>query len=245
MKPEFSKPFDLDAARAGATFGCRDGRPAEILKWDGRRPGEPLIGFQGDSDIPASWTVDGAYEAGCEGDIDLVMLPLGLIDGKPVFVGEAFLWHDGTPNVATAEMAGGDWGRCAWPAPEKVYPASTMRHDDMFSIYAADLHGRGYTSTGAETHGLAAVANAALRQAIDAGQVITSEQAGEEARGLAKVMADRRAERDIAIAEAVRKECLNVSANFNHGGMTTVEAFFKCRGRTSDMDLAAIIATIE
>ena len=240
MKPEFSKPFDLAAARAGAPFCCRDGRTAEILKWDGRRPGEPLIGFQSDSDIPASWAEDGAYETGHEGDIDLVMLPLGLIDGKPMFAGD---------EIEAMSVTGSHWisitvrpgdrplgGRFRWPAPAKAYPVTTMRHEDMFSIYSADLRGRGYTSVGAETHGLEAVANAALRHAIDSAQVITAEQAGEEARGLAKVMADRRFERDMAVASAVRDELVAGVARYSTGCSHYISSGF---------DFEAIIAKIE
>jgi hypothetical protein len=218
MKPEFSKPFDQAAARAGAPFCCRDGRSADILKWDGRRPGEPLIGFQSDSDIPASWTAGGAYETGSEGDIDLVMLPLGLIDGEPVFVGDTFLWHDGTPKVATAEMAGGDWGRCAWPAPANVYPTFTQKDIDTLD---------GWSGHNWQVN----FANAALRHAIDAGQVVQVPQGTDE--------------RDRKLAVAVRTACLEVSANFNHAGMSLPEALFKCRGAISALALSDIIATVK
>lgn len=224
MKPEFSKPFDQAAARAGAPFCCRDGRPADILKWDGRRPGEPLIGFQSDSDIPASWAADGAYETGCEGDIDLIMLPLGLIDGKPVFVGDVFLWRGGELTTAMPDMAGGDWSNSRWPLPAKVYPTYTGDLDALRHAYNKSM---GSTVNGA----MEQVANSALRHAIDAGQVVQVPQGTDE--------------RDRKLAVAVRAACLEVSANFNHAGMSLPEAFFKCRGAISALTLSDIIATVK
>lgn len=182
MKPEFSKPFDLDHARAGALYGCKDGQHAEILKWDCKHPHYPLIGVicENGFHYPESWTASGTQandeeierRTGC----DLVMLPLGLIDGKPVYVGDAFLWHDGTPNVATAEMAGGDWGRCAWPAPAKVYPVTTMIEDDIISAYYSGGPVNGHKE---ETQAFFRIANAALRHEIDAGTLVTAEDSSD------------------------------------------------------------------
>lgn len=58
-KPEFSKPFNILDAKAGAPYCCRDGRTAQVLKWDGRRFNEPLVGCIGADDVPASWGGDG------------------------------------------------------------------------------------------------------------------------------------------------------------------------------------------
>jgi hypothetical protein len=83
---------------------------------------------------------------------------------------------------------------------------------------------------------LVRVAEASLRHAIDSGQVITAEQAGEEARGLAKVMADRRDERDMAVAVAVRDELVAGVARYSTGCSQYI---------SSGLDFEAIIANIK
>lgn len=102
MKPEHTKPFNLDHARSGARYCCRDGRPATILKWDGRCSEYPLIGYFGEGDSSNSWTITGYnYYGDPEDGIDLVMIPLGTCEGKPV-------WWDSELVTVTGDI------RTAW-----------------------------------------------------------------------------------------------------------------------------------
>lgn len=175
MKPEFSKPFNMEHARAGAPFCLRGGGPATVLKWDGRRKGEPLIGFRTEQDIPSSWSAGGVYFSDClEGPDDLVMLPLGLIGGKPVFVGDQVVNAGG---AITTAFVGIDltspplaW---RWPAPTKAYPTTSMTFDELAIVHNAQLDSK----PNEFARSVRAVANAALRHAVDAGQVVPVSEA--------------------------------------------------------------------
>lgn len=169
--PAHSRPFDLDAAKAGAPYCGKEGQHVEILKWDCNHPRYPLIGIicENGFHYPESWTADGTQASDEEIERrpfrDLVMLPLGFIDGKPVFVGDEFLWPVSIElRKASPDMAGGDWSRCSWPAPPKVYPETRMKPSELYSVSGVDE----FWPVGA----LEAVATAALRHAIDAGQVV-------------------------------------------------------------------------
>lgn len=116
--------------------------------------------------------------------------------------------------------------------PEKAYPETSMtpyiclvaaKNSDARSMDCTDAH-------------LIAIANAALRHAIDAGQVVTKDEhesalarLGDHLCGIA-IAPD--AVRDMAIAEAVRNECAATM-----GGA--------CRSTFKRIDLATIIATIK
>lgn len=221
MKPEFSRPFNLEHARAGAPFGCRDGRVATILKWDGRRPGEPLIGYQGEDDIPASWAVDGAYSREHESHLDLLSLPLGMLDGKPVFTGDA-IEDDGPAGwvLGVAYVHNRNFTNCRWPALVKAYPETLM----------ADAQLECAAGTGMWVHSskLRDIANAALRHAVDAGQLI---EPGD------------RAARDMAVAVAVRN--MAQSARPVARGYDLSEDASELAARIAQLDLAVIIAAIK
>lgn len=267
MKPEFTKPFNIEHAKAGAPYCCSGGSEATILKWDCNHQHYPLIGAicENGSHYPESWTASGMQASDEEVERrpwrDLVMLPLGMIDGKPVFVGD---------EIEAMSVPGDDWigitvkpgdrprqNGFRWPAPAKAYPETTMLHKDMFDVYSHELRKRGHNSIQADTHGLAAVANAALRHAIDGCRVIASEDAQKSVQvlqaNLAKTEAELngavrelmiagynyrpqsighadRAARDLTVAEAVRSACEH--ASYTIGGRDA-------------LDLAAIIATIK
>lgn len=172
-KPAFSKPFDIISAKAGAPYCCRDGGEAIVLKWDGRRFNESLVGCIGADDGPASWSADGSYMPGEHGarPRDLVMLPLGLIDGKPVFVGDKITSPDCKGDTtAHHKMNFGEKSTWAWPASAPTYPVTLMTDGDLVSNY----YGGGPVSHEQEYQAWRRIANAALRHAIDAGQVVPS-----------------------------------------------------------------------
>jgi len=165
--------------------------------------------------MPASWAVDGAYNSEHESGLDLRMLPLGMLDGKPVFTGDAI--EDGpgdwTPGVAHA--ANRNFTNCRWPAPPRTYPVTLIAAAELDAAW-----------TGAEA--LRRVANAALRHAIDAGQLI---EPGD------------RAARDMAVAVAVRN--VAQSARPLARGYDLSEDASELVARIAQLDLAVIIAAIK
>jgi hypothetical protein len=91
MKPEHTKEFNVEHAKAGAPYAQRNGLAARIGIWDaigsyplaGVRAG--IDGMEGSS----SWTAKGKFSLGYAAyQFDLVMTPLGYCEGKPVFVGD-------------------------------------------------------------------------------------------------------------------------------------------------------------
>lgn len=92
--------------------------------------------------------------------------------------------------------------------PAKLYPVTGMRNGDLCSAY---FNG-GNVSRHEEVAAYRRIANAALRHAIDAHQVVTTaeHQAGLDrlAHNLRDVAIDRDKMRDLAIAETARALCL-------------------------------------
>lgn len=165
MKPEFSKPFDLAAAKAGAPFCGANGEAVRVLIWDRKHPTHPILAIEEDGEQEAvAFRADGTttHRESLGVVSQLVMLPLGMIDGKPVFTGDV-LDFEGRRCVALA--TGRSFPCCAWPAPAKVYPEFTGDLDKLRQQYNASI---------GEEMGrcLLRVANAALRHAIDSGQVV-------------------------------------------------------------------------
>lgn len=211
-KPKFTRHFNLSHAMAGAPISCANGTGAEILRYLDTK----LIGVQTGCtgrQFAFEWNVDGTCcHPGHVNALDLVMLPLGVIDGKPVFIGDEFLWQlSGELTKATPEMAGGEWGACRWPVPEKVYPETQVCAGHMVTLYETVLN----RADGGRHGAVHAIANAALRHAIDAGQVVAKEEheaalhrLGESLRPVADNM---RAKRDIDIAIAVKEAFAKVT----------------------------------
>lgn len=243
MKPEFSKPFNLEHAKAGAPFCGGHGEAVRILIWDRKNPKYPIIAIEEDGDQEAvAFRADGKATHGCGAIVqELVMLPLGVIDGKPVFVGDEVEYETfvgwGRDSVS-AEWR--EFGKCRWPAPAKAYPTHTGDLDALRNEYNSIL---GSTVNGA----LERVANAALRHAIDAGQVVAKDdheaalhRLGDQ---LKRVALGDRAVRDMAIAAAVRTAALTahpVSRDFE-----TSEDRNELWFRIHSLDLSTIIATVK
>lgn len=158
-KPEFSRPFNLEHAKAGAPFCCRDGVEVEILKWD-RKHTFCIVGLDTIDASVRRWRADGSYNEGFN-VFDLVMLPLGFIDGKPVWTCDEIVSPAGSQMAAWPSFR--DFANCAWPAPVPVYPTFDGSIDMLAIEYNRDVN---FLSS------LVSVANFALRHAIDAGQVV-------------------------------------------------------------------------
>jgi hypothetical protein len=230
-KPEFSKSFNAEHAKAGAPYCCSDGKEATVLKWDARWNEFPIIGVIGTDDRMTSWTSSGRYHSDAnDSQTDLVMLPLGMIDGKPVFVGDPFI--DGMGNNAVAQANYKNFAGSKWPPAAKAYPVTQMPQIHLVQIHQDILNAPG---PGGGRHAAAVgVANAALRHAVDNGYLVTLE----EARAAYKkgyIAGDghaekERAARDMAVAEAVRSSAAWLVA----GHFDDVKIM--------KMDVAAIIA---
>lgn len=223
MKPEFSKPFDLAAARAGAPFAGENGEAVRVLIWDRKHPTHPIVAIEEDGEQEAvAFRNDGtATHHESLGIVrKLVMLPLGFIDGKPVFVGDEVVNASGTVATAFVEIdltsPASAW---RWPAPAKVYPETQMTD--------AELHAK-WASSPFHVSPLVFAANAALHHAIDAGQLVDAKQSAEAIR---KAYADGQAiaykhetggrtARDMAIARAILAACKerfdgNLASNYS------------------------------
>jgi hypothetical protein len=166
-----TKPFNLEHAKAGAPFCTASGEKVEIVKWDMKSGNCPILGLRSDNEYVQQWAMDGEPAANFMSVTRLVMTPLGYIDGKPVFVGDeielkCMAKPDEWKRVKAEPTWAGTWtDECArWPAPAKQYPVTGMAGDVLWGIY---------NSEGCIHPGMFAVANAALRHAIDNGQVIT------------------------------------------------------------------------
>jgi hypothetical protein len=169
MKPEHTRPFDLAAAKAGAPYCCRSGQEATVLKWDCKNDDYPLVGISGSEDSVELWTTVGNYTARTDDPQakDLVMLPLGFCEGKPVFAGDELIGYK-TGNRFKVAPGAFNLDGCCWPLPKPSYPESAMNVGQLCSAYYAG----GSVSAKQEIIAFKRIANAAIRHALDAGQVV-------------------------------------------------------------------------
>ena len=172
-KPEFSKPFNISDTKVGAPYCCRDGQQAEILKWDCNHKCFPLIGVvcENTYHYPESWTISGEQASDEELERrpgrDLVMLPIGMCQSKPVFMGDELVTRVGVNFVVEAKHIGDLDEENTWPVPELDYPTTQMKLEDFDAALSKSGSHECISARAA-----CAIANAALRHAIDAGQVV-------------------------------------------------------------------------
>ena len=124
-----TRPFSLSDAKAGAPYCQRNGLAARIGIWDGRRRNYPLVGeveYSGGVYGEVSWTSSGIFsDGGSSEERDLVMLPLGFCEGKPVFVGDE-LREDSLSEPAStiiAQPGSRNFEDYYWPRTAPVMPA--------------------------------------------------------------------------------------------------------------------------
>ena len=116
------------------------------------------------------------------------MLPLGFIDGKPVWTCDEIVSPAGSQMAAWPSFR--DFANCTWPAPAPVYPETLLTNDYITKFcqkhdaevrfdrdYISGFHGSipgpvKMTVYMRDGDPFSAIANAALRHAIDAGQVV-------------------------------------------------------------------------
>lgn len=129
---QFARPFDIEAYHRGDPLGCAGlGFEPQVLKTTEYYLFGTVTSPFGE--VAMRWDTKGnPYNDNGHGPHNLVMLPLFLIDGKPVFVGdeiqgsgevvkaqsyfsnEAGLWKwPGAPRKVETRMTGGEIGRLA------------------------------------------------------------------------------------------------------------------------------------
>lgn len=81
------RAFNLNYAKDGAPYKTRDGEDAAVTKWDGSFHLFPLLGHSGNVQTSNQWD---AYGVSYFRDVkrDLVMIPLGFMEGDPVYAGD-------------------------------------------------------------------------------------------------------------------------------------------------------------
>ncbi len=158
-------------ASSGAPFCCANGEDVKILTWN-RKHEFCIVGMANNDLAIRAWRPDGTYSNINSRDFKLVMTPFGFIEGKPVFVGDVVEVLNGRDSIYEelnfpvslgAELAAMP-KKFRWPAPAKVYLETTISPDYLRAEYNSQIGGIGPS--------LIAVANAALRHAIESKQVI-------------------------------------------------------------------------
>jgi hypothetical protein len=152
MKPEHTKPFNAEHAKAGAPFAQRNGLAARIGIWDaiGSYPLAGVKSCTNEIEVASSWTNDGHFhKTGPLYENDLIMLPLGYCEGKPVFVGET-LFKDGLGNYRInlsvwrrMRQDNKNFDRHRWPCTAPVIPTlGSLERTDieyMLSTYRSEI----------------------------------------------------------------------------------------------------------
>jgi hypothetical protein len=171
--PEHFKPFNREQAISGAPFGCKNGNKATVILW----ADDVLIGYVEAANGPHSmdWKNNGdarrdEWHRGC----DLVMLPVDMLDDKPLFVGDKIMvkdyekedhpWVPATVGPKTTQGAAKLYG-WRWTSEEPEYPKTRMSPDDLYEIHRAQDAWKPRTA-------FLAVANAAIARAIQDGDVV-------------------------------------------------------------------------
>jgi hypothetical protein len=140
-----TRPFDMNLARRGAPYATRAGKKATILKWDCNHDLFVLAGVFGEHDEPKRWRADGGFghSRGSFGE-DLVMTPLGEVEGRPFFCGDKIVGSTGTVFNAEPRDQDGSHADWYWPAAPSLLSWTTGSIESAF----ATLENLGYTYCG-------------------------------------------------------------------------------------------------
>ena len=138
MKPEHYKEFNLEHAKAGAPYAQRNGLAARIGIWDRHHDDYKLVGVYTSSngtEIATSWSDTGDYLAAETGNAnDLVMLPLGYCESRPVFVGDEIMTSIGGKFIVDSNTPDRSFTRCTWPRKEPVIPTLFLATRSMTNL---------------------------------------------------------------------------------------------------------------
>lgn len=136
------RPFNLQHAMDGAPIAQRSGLPVRIGFFDVKCRGDFTIsGCRTDEDGEEqvfTWATTGQATTRRDtiSEKDLVMLPLGHCEGKPVHVGDTIQLPDGDIVTITARHYPYlNWpADCTWPKPEPEMPKCTIESDKLIAI---------------------------------------------------------------------------------------------------------------
>lgn len=185
-----SQPINLAHVQAGAPIRTRNEDAAEFVAFvKNAIKSEQLV-------VMVQGRIETRFETGLHYDDhyslnDVVMAPLGWVDAKPVYTGD-HLVPISDPSTDQKFYAGpkdrGPFTGWRWPEPEltMVYPVTAC---------PVDVLAMKHNSYQTFSKSLQAVANAAIKHAIDSGQVV--------------LPGDRDA-RDRIVAVMVRRACADV-----------------------------------
>lgn len=174
------RPFNKEHAMAGAPFCCANGRKiTRTVLWD--NPGRsPILACVGYFNEPFFWRDTGSRLGYCTDPLDLVMLPLGFIDGKPVFWSDEIEHKDGTLVAGhVGEFHGMENYRwpskkskffAEWPHPKSDITAKCVEKETF------EASGVGLVVTAGDSMMTDAmcqiIGSVAIRRAIEKGQVV-------------------------------------------------------------------------
>lgn len=195
--PEHFKQYNHEHAQAGAPIGLRNGCDVKIHH--AVPEFDKLIGmFYGvDGTVHAGeWNLKGAYyDFGHGGRLDIVMLPLGMCEGKPVFVGDKLEQrdrHNKSWIALDAQIGHKDFSISRWAETKPEYPNTRMTNKEINEVIAIDDRLIAWSETEAGLR----VANAAIARAIEDGDVFTRDQ-----------------------VQAVIKECADIAFRMGNGSI--------------------------
>lgn len=193
---QHTRAFNKNHAQDGAPYRLRNGREATVLMWTSRNLLYKLAGVYGSEDTPGNWMLDGSFDTRGPSDFDLVMVPLGLIDGKPVFTGDKIVNAYGYEvSVPTSSR---DFDCCRWPVLEKKFSELAKQLRDFASRPADYVPGSLLSEAADEIERL----DAQLQQVERVLKSYGLRQTGDgEWTALATT------DRDMAVAEAVFNKC--------------------------------------
>lgn len=170
MYLKHTRPYNHEHAQKGAPIGLRNGGEVKIL----HVTPEKLIGMErqfGADHVwgACEWGLDGRYIQDDGNTVerwDIVMLPLGLIDGRPMFVGDDM--RDRWGNKITAYVGmGDDPAHWFWPSDEQKYPQTSLSDAELLA--ALNISDQGVVPRAR------AIANAAIVRVIQDGMVVPAD----------------------------------------------------------------------
>lgn len=151
------KAFNAEYAKNGAPYKTRDGEDAVVTKWDGGYKPSPILGYSGNTHMSNQWNELGVSYFR-DAKRDLVMVPLGFMEGDPVYAGDTI----GSGKVILrADPKMRDFSAFHWPAPGEVAAsvANLLFEHNLASVYKM-LGVNEYTEALDEIGGLQTAASA-------------------------------------------------------------------------------------
>lgn len=159
------REFNLEHAKAGAPVIQKDGVMVEIIKFNAKND-RPLVIIKSlvDEDIVSQRRLDGKSYSEVSQESDLVMAPLGYIDGKPVFTGDRIISPGGGEYKAPSDLY--DFHGFEWPKPRVKYPKSALTAESMLYIHLKTK------SDASPDNALKLAADIGIQLAIERGDVL-------------------------------------------------------------------------